>query len=41
MKESTKKATTAKRSEDLEVKDAAKVTGGSMTLNYAKIEYRN
>ena len=48
-KASTRKATAAKKIEDLEVKDAAKVTGGSggdrptesLSLNFTKIEYRN
>ena len=49
-KVSTKKAA-AKKIEDLEVKDAAKVTGGagsggdrpteSLSLNFTKVEYKN
>ena len=37
MKASTKNATPAKKTEDLEVKDGAKVTGG-LSLNCTKVE---
>jgi hypothetical protein len=37
-KTGTKKATTAKKIEDLVVKDSASVTGG-LSLNFTKVEY--
>ena len=39
MKASTKSATPAKKSEDLEARNAEKVTGG-LSLNFTKVEYK-